>query len=44
MVTQIYNEINFKECNLEPSFKSYENVIIVNKYAFKTLFYKETEI
>ena len=35
MVTQRYNELNFKECNLEPS-KYYENVIIANKEASKT--------
>ena len=40
MVTVIYNELNVKECNLEPS-KSYENVIIANKDASKTLLPKK---
>ena len=40
MVTQRYNELYFKEYNLEPS-KSYENVIIANKEASKTLLPKK---
>ena len=41
VVTQRYNELNnFKKCNSEPS-KYYENVIIANKEASKTLLSKK---